>query len=139
MFYVDTSVLITVFSPETQTTRVLEWLSRNRDASISISDWTITEFSSAMSLKIRNSMLIQDDRNQALKVFKEFRESIFECLEVPRGCFIEAARLSDRHDTSLRSGDALHMAVAHHYGLTLLTRDKGLAKAAAVIGAQHQW
>ncbi|UWU18434.1 type II toxin-antitoxin system VapC family toxin (plasmid) [Rhizobium sullae] len=76
--------------------------------------------------------------NQALKVFKEFRESIFECLEVPRGCFIEAARLSDRHDTSLRSGDALHMAVAHHYGLTLLTRDKGLAKAAAVIGAQHQ-
>ena len=45
-----------------------------------------------------------------------------------------AASYAARHDLALRAGDALHLAVASAHGLTLVTLDERMAKAAPELG-----
>lgn len=138
MLYVDTSVLVAAWTVETRTDDVQQWLAERRSEEIAVSSWTITEFSSAIALKARSGQIDPDDCGKALALFKELCSTTFECLPISRGHFIEAARMIDQVNIGLRAGDALHLAVAVGNDVTLVTLDKGLAKACGVIGARHR-
>ena len=138
MLYIDTSVLVAAWTIETRTDDVQQWLAQRRSEEMAISGWTITEFSSAIALKVRHGQIDLIDRGKALTMFKELCSTTFELLPIARVHFIEAARMTDQFDIGLRAGDALHLAVAFGNDATLVTLDKGLAKACAVVGAQHQ-
>ncbi|MDZ7804364.1 MAG: type II toxin-antitoxin system VapC family toxin [Thiohalophilus sp.] len=57
MLYLDTSLLVSALTNESRTTEMQQWLAAQPPEQLTISDWVITEFSGALSLKLRNRQL----------------------------------------------------------------------------------
>ncbi len=51
--YVDTSVLVAALTHESRTGEMQEWLAAQPVGGLAISDWVMTEFSAALSVKLR--------------------------------------------------------------------------------------
>lgn len=135
-FYVDTSVLVASLTAETATLRAQRWLSAQAAGSICMSEWTITEFSAALSIKLRTRQLDAGERKMALAAFSRHFVDAIEILPVARSDFRTAAELADASPEGLRSGDALHLAVCMRRGLGLCTLDQRLARASAQSGVE---
>ena len=69
MIYLDTSVLIAALYPENHSRIILLWLERNNDQ-LAISDWTVTEFSSAIAIKMRRGQITKEQRAAGLTEFR---------------------------------------------------------------------
>ncbi len=102
----------------------------------SISDWVITEFSSALSVKLRRGEITSGDRARALNKFAEFTDASFAVLPVSSAHFRMAAQFADQYALGLRAGDALHLAICSSHGATLCTLDKRLSAAGPELGVQ---
>jgi predicted nucleic acid-binding protein len=135
MIYLDTSVLVSAFLPETASARVHAWLEKHSDEILAISDWTRTEFASALALKVRREELNHAQAAQAQALFIESADASLVQLEISRTDFRLAAQLCAHADSGLRAGDALHLAVTLQHGAQLLTLDQTLHAAAQQAGA----
>ncbi len=62
------------------------------------------------------------------------RNTIFERAIVDEAHFLAARRFASWHQTGLRGGDALHVAIAADYDFTLVTLDRRMAKGARAMG-----
>lgn len=138
MLYLDTSVLVAALTNEGRTDDVQPWLAEQPAGELCVSDWVITEFSAALSMKLRTQQLRPKDRTEALSLFTSLREESLQVLGLSRLDFHTAAHFADQHATGLRSGDALHLAVAANHGLRVVSLDRGLVEAAeaAAVSAQ---
>ena len=134
MIYVDTSVLVSALTLEVETTASQAWLQAQKTADLAISDWTIAEFSSALSIKVRTGALSVDLRSTALTEFESMTARSFLMWEIERPVYARAARLCERVETGLRASDALHLAIAEAHGAVIATLDRGLAAAAEAAG-----
>ncbi len=111
MVYVDTSALVPAFIREPNSEAVLAWIETSGE-SLLVSEWTITEFSSAAAIKVRTGELASALAKQARMRFLEFVRN-YCALAVPqRTEFRRAAELAADADLKLRAGDALHLAIA---------------------------
>ncbi len=127
MVYVDTSVIVALLTVEPSTQRVTTWYTALRDTP-TCSDWLLTEFSSALSIKRRTDQLSEANAKRVRKEFALLAEGGLRIVPVSRGAFEQAAELVKRHDRGLRAGDALHLAVALELGAShMATLDKTLA------------
>ncbi len=127
MIYLDTSVAVSLLVSEPKTADVKTWFGALSGVAVS-SDWLISEFASAISIKQRVRELSESDARLIRKEFKMLMEGGLRILPVSRTAFHRAAELSMRHNNGLRAGDALHLAVALEIGAkSIATLDSVMA------------
>lgn len=133
-YYLDTSVIVAALGNERQTETAQNWLAAQSPHELFISDWVMTEFSSALALKLRTGQIHTDHRAECLAVFAQLVERSLTVLSIDSAHFRAAARLADQHQNGLRAGDALHLAICADHGTRMITLDKTLAAAATTLG-----
>lgn len=130
--YIDTSVVVSFFIRDDHAEAARRWAAT--DPRVAISDWTTTEFSSALSHHVRLGSLSDRERKVAELAFDRWaaRGTV---LEVARERFQDARVLMQGH-RRLRAPDALHLAIARHQGLPLATLDDDMRDAAVAEGLE---
>ncbi len=134
MLYLDTSVLVSALTNEAKTDAVRAWLSQQATDQLTISDWVVTEFSSALSIKARIGAIDTSQHAATLAQFTQLAVNTFGRLPVETTSFRTAARYCDQAHLNLRAGDALHLAISAEYGATMCTLDLALGRAAPLVG-----
>jgi predicted nucleic acid-binding protein len=134
--YLDTSLLVAALTNEAETRRVQVWLGEQEPDSLAISGWVTTEFSSALSLKLRTGQIETVHRADALAMFTRLSADSLTILPVSGLQFGTAARFADQYALALRAGDALHLAICADHGATLCTLDRRLGQAGPVLGVK---
>lgn len=130
MLYLDTSVLVPLFVPEPESAVIRAWFDAHADATFAISDWTITEFSSAMGIKVRSKGLKPEQARKARSLMNKLATESLRVFPPTRSDYERAAKLLDHYLLGLRAGDALHLAVAQNEDVDCLySLDRRLVEA----------
>lgn len=136
MIYVDTSVFVALCTKEQKSDDVAKWYT-NSSAKMISSTWAFTEFSSALSLKVRTSQITEKQSREAWKKFDALCQNDIELLPIESKAYYSAGILVVDSKSNLRAGDALHLAVAKQLkSKSLATLDKVLAKNAGNLKIQ---
>lgn len=133
MCYVDTSVIVAMLTHELKSAACIEWFKSQKQPPQS-SDWLITEFNSAISLKLRTGQLQADQASIILQTFETLIHGGIRLLPINREVYSQAGALIRSHP-NLRAGDALHLSVASGAGISaFVTLDNNQAKTAQAMG-----
>lgn len=114
MVYLDTSVLVPLFLPEPESERIQRWIERQSGELLSISEWTLTEFASALGLKVRSKLLKLTQARDAQKLFEKLAAQSLHVHVPTRADYLRAAAFLGEYDLGIRAGDALHLAIAYN-------------------------
>ena len=134
MLYLDTNIVVALCAREQDSDRVEAALALIEEP-FTTSEWTRVEFTSAIGIKVRNRELTEPLARRALADYYQAFEPGIKVVTPSREDYILAADYLQNLKSGLRSGDALHLAVAVNQKATrLLTMDKVFIKAARGIG-----
>lgn len=111
MVYLDTSVVVALLTVEPRTSEVVTWYGKLRETPIT-SDWLLTEFASALSIKLRTGQINEGQARMVREEFELLAGGGLRLVSVSRDAFRRAAAMVRQHDHGLRAGDSLHLAVA---------------------------
>ena len=126
--YIDTSLLAAYYCPEAGSAAAEKALQAAEPA---ISWLGEVELASAIGRKVREGGLSRADATRIIDLFNlHMGEGYFQVLGLGSIHFRLARENLARFDSSLRSLDALHLAVAEAAGLPLLTCDEKMHAAA---------
>jgi predicted nucleic acid-binding protein len=129
MRYLDTSVVLALLLPE-EASLVAEAFVRSEGPDCGISSWTEVELLSALGIKLRSGQLSRKEANFAAAVYTNELAPALRRIDIHEGHHRLATLLLDGWRTALRSGDALHLAIAALNDSVICTFDKTLAKSA---------
>ena len=99
-----------------------------------ISDWVVTEFAAALSVKLRTAAIDEAVREAIDDQFETLRQHVLQTIPISSSHFHMAVHFARRTQPGPRAGDALHVAIAAEAGAAICTTDKRLASAAAPVG-----
>ncbi len=134
MIYVDTSALVPAFIREPKSEAVLAWLETSGQRLV-VSEWSITEFSSAAAIKVRTGEIAPALAKQARTRFLDFAGRHCSIAVPQRAEFRRAAELAGDVGLKLRAGDALHLAIAQASKAEgVLCLDESMAASARTMG-----
>ena len=137
MIYLDTSVVAPFYWAEALSDAVEDLL--RHEADLGISPLVEVEFFSALSRRVRMGEI---ERETATTIADRFRSDLSNGLYVQLALeSIHYHRARDwigQFDTSLRTLDALHLAIAAAHQIPLITADEGLGVSADLLGVEVQ-
>jgi len=132
-FYVDTSVLVAYYSPESLSDKAEKFLTTHRQPAISA--LTELEFFSAVSRKVREGGISKRDANRIIATFISHKDNkLYTYLPVQPHHYTLARDWIGLFKLSLKSLDALHLAIASSEGLTIVSADRNLLRSAEALG-----
>lgn len=99
-----------------------------------ISDWVVTEFAAALSVKLRTAAIDEAVREAIDDQFETLRQHVLQTIPISSSHFHMAVHFARRTQPGPRAGDALHVAIAAEAGAAICTTDKRLASATAAVG-----
>ena len=135
MLYFDTSFLVPLILPEATSDRIVEFLRGLTSDQFAVSHWTRVEFSSLIAREVRMGGLNTSAATQADARFETMVGESFTVLLPNADDFDLAKEYLGSHETGLRAGDALHLAIArNHRAKMIYSLDKLLLKAGQVLG-----
>lgn len=138
--YPDTCLLVPLFVEEKGTiaaTRMFAEFTKSGRIPFLVSELTCLEFNSALAKSARTGSLTKEKAHLAIVRFAAFARDKTIVVPVQTDDFTTAQKFIAEQTTSLRTLDALHLAVAQANNCTLITADKQLAAAAAVFEVGH--
>jgi uncharacterized protein len=127
--YLDASAIIPTLVEEAGTGLVRNYFAETRVPRL-ISDLAAIEVASGLSRLVRMRQLSAEDAHTRLLDFEGWRVETSAAVEVHPADARLAYVYVRRFDLKLRAPDALHLAIAHRAGATLVTFDLRLATAA---------
>lgn len=134
MIYVDTSALVPVFIREPKSGAVIDWI-ESAGERLAVSEWCLTEFASAVAIKVRSGQATTTLAKQARARALEFAQAHCTVAVPGRDEFGRAASLAGDPALKLRAGDALHLAIAESLGVQgLLCLDEAMIESAVALG-----
>ncbi len=133
--YIDTSVLAAYYCPEPLSRQAEAVLTSQMGPAIS---WlTVVELISALSRKVREQTLKPAGARKILDAFKTHVDGgYYRLLGIDRSDYEQAEYRIGSFDSSLRTLDALHIAVAVREKLSIVTADSSLAATAQQSGIE---
>ena len=133
--YVDTNVLVALITADALTARAEAFLRRHRP-SLLVSDFAVTEVSSAIARRVRTGELSSELARVGLATFDAWTARVAMRVELISADIAAATAFLRRLDLSLRTPDALHIALVQRLGSELLTFDAKMATSALTLGAR---
>lgn len=115
MVYVDTSVLVPLFLNEPYSVAVANWYARETGELVAAA-WCVAEFAGALGIKQRTGAIDAQQAQRAWARFERMVAADLRLLAVAPASFHRAAELVLDAASSLRAGDALHLACAETAG-----------------------
>lgn len=135
MVYLDTSFVAALVLEEAHSSAVAAAVQNLPAGQVCISDWTRVEFASTLARLVRMRELDAAAAAQTAERFERLITASFQIFLPTRSDFAQARQWLLGFRTTLRGGDALHLAVAAHHGVrALLTLDQQLIRAGRRLG-----
>lgn len=135
MIYLDTSFIAPLYIREATSEAVEAILLNIPTPELAISHWTIVEFSSLLSRRVRMGELSAALMQTVMQSFQEDADQALGRVTVTAADFQLASELILQWETGLRAGDALHLAIAQNaHANRILSLDRGLIQAAQQLG-----
>jgi uncharacterized protein len=139
MLYLDTSVVLPLFVSEPGADAVRRWFAALPADELTISDWTTTEFVSAIGIKVRTHHLERPIAEEIVRTFYRLADDSLSVLVPDRDDFLLSSRYLERFELGLRAGDALHLAIASRHGARkVYSFDRVLIKSAQKLRIKAQ-
>ena len=137
--YVDSCVLLSLLLGGSCYTDSERWLINQGDQTLWISHWVLLEVAGVIATCVRRGQLTAEQAQTIGSEFESFRQERLTLIE-PRGTdFLQARQWLERClHLPLRSGDALHLALAQRQQLTVVSADRALARCAESLGLPLQ-
>jgi len=134
MVYLDTSFVAPLVIAEDSSDAVEAFVLKIKPGDLTTSMWTQVELSSLVSRKVRMGELSDSKAEVVRRQFDRILGESFEVLAPTAADFAAAAKYLEIPETGLRSGDALHLAIAANRGAKrILTLDPGFLKAGKLL------
>ena len=131
--YLDANVLVAFFATDPFSSRAVAFLQTQTPALV-ISDFAAAEFASAIARRVRMNELLRDQASRAFANFDIWLGQAATRIEVTSADVRAAAAMLRRLDLTLRTPDAINIAIAQRVGAELATFDARMAGNARALG-----
>ena len=133
--YLDASAAVLIYVNEEASFAMRSWFGSVDPGDLALSHWTMTEFASALGIRVRMGTLSPVEARRTATAFLDMARASLLVLPVLERDFTRAGEIILDFPLALRAGDALHLAVASNAGATtLVTLDQRMARAAGQLG-----
>ena len=131
--YLDASVLVAVLTVEPFSERADRFV-RDHPIGLIISDFAAAEFASAIARRVRMREVTVDDARSDLAAFDSWAARSVQSIELTATDVALATAFLRRLDLTLRTPDAIHIAIAQRINATLVTFDQRMTESARALG-----
>ncbi len=133
--YLDASVLVALLTDDPLTARADTFL-RTGTPVLVLSDFAAAEFASAMARRVRNREITVEDARAAFSTLDVWAARATQRVETTAADVKLAEAALRRLDLTLRTPDALNIAIAQRVGAMLVTFDVKMASSARALGTE---
>jgi predicted nucleic acid-binding protein len=131
--YLDASVIVALLTQDLFTDRAKAFLSRGTPA-LMVSDYAAAEYASVVARRVRTKALTVADGLAAFSTLDVWTARAARRVDITSADIVTATGFLRRLDLTLRTPDAVNIAIAQRVGATLATFDTQMAANAVTLG-----